>query len=107
MAIDVETRRPRLATITGGLSGPAIRPLALAKVYELCRTITIPVIAIGGIMSAGDALEFFFAGARAIQVGTANFIDPCAALKIISDLGDYCERNDISSISEIIGAIEI
>ncbi len=106
MAINIHTRRPRLATITGGLSGPAIKPLALAKVYELVKNITIPVIGIGGIMDFKDALEFFIAGATAIQVGTANFINPRATMDILNEMQRYGESHSIKNINEIIGTLE-
>jgi len=106
MSIDVRTRRPVLSTVTGGLSGPAIRPLALAKVYELCKRLDIPVIAIGGIMSAEDALEFFFAGAKAVQVGTANFVDPDAAIKIIDGLDHHCRVLGVDRFTELIGTLD-
>lgn len=105
MAINIQTRKPKLSTITGGFSGPAIKPLALAKVFELRQKLAIPIIGIGGIMSAADAVEFLIAGASAIQVGTANFIHPDAAIHVIDGLRDYCMKNKISDIRTLIGSI--
>jgi dihydroorotate dehydrogenase (NAD+) catalytic subunit len=98
MKIDVESGKPWLANITGGLSGPAIKPIALAMVYKTCRAVKIPVIGIGGISSVEDALEFLMAGARAIQIGTANYIDPSITIKIIDGLRDYCQKNNLNSL---------
>jgi dihydroorotate dehydrogenase (NAD+) catalytic subunit len=105
MAIDIKTRKPLLATVTGGLSGPAIRPVALAKVYETARAVKIPVIGIGGIMNAHDAIEFFLAGASAIQVGTANFIDPAAGIKIADGIEEYCSQAGVADVAELVGAM--
>jgi dihydroorotate dehydrogenase (NAD+) catalytic subunit len=105
MAVDVEKMRPMLANITGGLSGPAIRPLAVRLVYEVCKAVDIPVVGIGGISTARDALEFLIAGARAVQIGTANFFDPLSAVKVVDGLRDYCESHGIGSINEIIGKL--
>ncbi|MBQ1409251.1 MAG: dihydroorotate dehydrogenase [Bacteroidales bacterium] len=105
MAIDVEKRRPYLSTITGGLSGPAVKPVAVRMVWQVAHAVSIPVIGLGGIASAADALEFLMAGAKAIQVGTANFIDPSITMKIIDGLEDYCKRHGISDINDIIGII--
>ena len=107
MVIDIDTRRPKLANITGGLSGPAIKPVALRMVWQVAQVANIPVIGIGGIMNAEDALEFFIAGASAIQVGTANFINPRATTEIIDGIESYLERKNISSLKDIIGSIEI
>ena len=107
MAIDVETRVPKLANILGGLSGPAIRPVAVYMVYKVARAVKIPVIGVGGIMDYRDALEFLVAGASAIQVGTANFVDPGVSLKIIEGLKKFCEDQGISSIEEIIGSLKV
>ncbi|MBN1542163.1 dihydroorotate dehydrogenase [candidate division KSB1 bacterium] len=106
MAVDVRTRKPRLSTITGGLSGPAIKPIALAKVYELCKSVSIPVVAIGGIMNLHDALEFFMVGAIAVQVGTANFMNPGCAAEITRDLRCYCQQQDLN-LSDLIGSLEV
>ena len=105
MAIDVEHRRPYLSTITGGLSGPAVKPIAVRMVWQVAHAVSIPVIGLGGICSAADALEFLMAGATAVQVGTANFIDPAVTMKIVDGLEDYCKRHGISSITDIIGII--
>ena len=105
MAIDIKTRKPKISTITGGLSGPAIKPLALAKVFEVFQNVDIPIIGIGGITTWEDAIEFMIAGAKAIQVGTANFIDPSTPLQIISGLVKYCEENKVEDINEIVGSI--
>jgi dihydroorotate dehydrogenase (NAD+) catalytic subunit len=107
MAIDIEKRVPRLANISGGLSGPAIRPVALYKVYQVVRAVHIPVIGLGGIVDYRDALEFLIAGARAIQVGTANFIQPRASLNIIEGLRRYCEERGIARIEDLIGTLDI
>lgn len=105
MAIDVEKQRPYLSTITGGLSGPAVKPVAVRMVWQVAHAVSIPVIGLGGIASAADALEFLMAGAKAIQVGTANFIDPAVTMKIIDGLEDYCKRHGINDINDIIGII--
>ena len=105
MAVDVATRRPKLANVTGGLSGPAIKPIALRMVWEAAQAVHIPVIGIGGIMNTSDALEFLIVGARAVQVGTANFVNPRATLEIVEGLGAYLVKNDISDIGEIIGSL--
>lgn len=105
MAIDVERRRPCLSTITGGLSGPAVRPVAVRMVWQVAKAVNIPVIGLGGIMDGRDAMEFILAGATAIQVGTANFVDPAVTMKIIDYLEDYCSRHGVSDIRELIGAI--
>jgi dihydroorotate dehydrogenase (NAD+) catalytic subunit len=105
MAIDVEKQRPYLSTITGGLSGPAVKPVAVRMVWQVAHAVSIPVIGLGGIASAADALEFLMAGAKAVQVGTANFIDPTVTMKIIDGLEDYCKRHKINDINDIIGII--
>lgn len=105
MAIDVRTRRPRLSNISGGLSGPAIKPLALRAVYRCARAVQIPLIGIGGIMNAHDALEFFIAGASAVQIGTANFVQPNATTQIRRDLEAYLDEQG-TTLQEIIGSIE-
>ena len=106
MAVDVESRRPKLSTITGGLSGPAIKPVALAKVWELINHLSIPVIGIGGIETARDALEFLLVGAVAVQVGTANFINPRAALDVLEGIESFCEAHQIKVLSDFIGGLE-
>jgi dihydroorotate dehydrogenase (NAD+) catalytic subunit len=107
MAIDIETRRPILANITGGLSGPAIKPVALRMVWQVAQETRIPIIGIGGIMKTEDALEFFIAGASAIQVGTANFINPHATIDIIDGLEKYMRERGIGKITELIGTLEV
>jgi dihydroorotate dehydrogenase (NAD+) catalytic subunit len=106
MAIDVETRRPKLSNIVGGLSGPAIRPIAVRMVYECRRTVKIPVIGMGGIASTTDALEFMIAGANAVQVGTANFVDPFIWRTLLDGLRDYLERHEIARVADITGTID-
>jgi dihydroorotate dehydrogenase (NAD+) catalytic subunit len=105
MAIDIETRRPKLANITGGLSGPAIRPVALRMVWQAAQAVNIPVIGVGGIMTAKDALEFLIAGAVAVQVGTANFINPHATIDIIEGIEAFLEERNIDEIGDIIGTL--
>ena len=107
MSIDVETRKPKIARITAGLSGPAIRPIAVRMVWEVYQKMKIPIIGMGGIMDSNDALEFIFAGASAIAVGTANFINPKAAIEIISGLKEYLIKNKISNIKTLSGSIKI
>jgi len=107
MAIDAEKRRPILSTITGGLSGPAIKPIALRMVWQVSRTVKIPIIGMGGIMNAMDAIEFILAGASAVQIGTANFIDPQITIKIIDGIAIYLEKHNFKSIQEIIGKLQL
>lgn len=107
MAIDLVTHKPKLATIFGGLSGPAIKPVALAKVFEVSRAVSLPIIGLGGIMNYSDALEFILAGATAIQIGTGTFINPKTAENIIKDLTDYCRENHFQKIRELIGGLKI
>jgi len=106
MAIDVEKRRPRLRFLTGGLSGPAIKPVALRLVYEACQAVKIPVIGVGGIAGVEDALEFLIAGARAVQIGTANFYHPDISQRVALGLQEYCRSHKIDDISEIIGSLQ-
>lgn len=105
MAIDVERQRPCLSTITGGLSGPCVKPVAVRMVWQVAHAVQIPVVGLGGICSAADALEFLMAGAKAVQVGTANFIDPTVTVKIVEGLDDYCRRHGVEDINELIGII--
>jgi dihydroorotate dehydrogenase (NAD+) catalytic subunit len=107
MAIHAESRKPVLSTVTGGLSGPAIKPIALRMVWQVYHSVKIPVIGMGGIMNATDAIEFFLAGASAIQVGTANFIDPLATQHIISGIDSYLDRHKFKSINDIIGGLQL
>ena len=105
MAIDVETRRPRLANLTGGLSGPAVKPVAVRMVYDVSHAVKIPVIGMGGICNGLDAVEFMLAGASAVAVGTATFVDPMASVKVIDGIRDYMERHNISAVSELVGTM--
>ena len=107
MAIDVETRRPRLSNIVGGLSGPAIRPIAVRMVYECRQIVRIPIIGMGGISSAADALEFMIAGATAVQVGTANFVDPLIWTKLLGGIQSYMERHNLTTLSDLTGSLDI
>jgi dihydroorotate dehydrogenase (NAD+) catalytic subunit len=106
MAIDAEKRKPILSTITGGMSGPAVKPVALRMVWQTAKAVKIPVIGLGGICSATDAIEFLLAGASAIQIGTANFIDPSISEKVIDGIADYLERHHFTGVQDIIGALE-
>jgi len=106
MAIDVETRRPKLSNIVGGLSGPAIRPIAVRMVYECRRAVKIPIIGMGGIANATDALEFMIAGATAVQVGTANFVDPFIWSKLLDGMRDYLRRHDIARVADLVGTVD-
>jgi len=107
MAIDIETRRPKIANITGGLSGPAIKPVALRMVWQVAQTVDVPVVGIGGIMTAKDALEFLIAGAVAVQIGTANFINPHATTDIIDGIESFLMERNISDISDIIDTLQV
>ena len=101
MSIDVETRKPVLANITGGLSGPAIRPIALAMVYRTAKAVKLPILGMGGIFCADDAIQFLLAGASAIQVGTANFIDPAATMKILEGIRAYCQSHGFNKLVDL------
>ncbi|MGD8757977.1 MAG: dihydroorotate dehydrogenase, partial [Deltaproteobacteria bacterium] len=107
MAVDVETRRPKLGNTIGGLSGPAIKPIALRMVWEAVQAVGIPVIGIGGIVDASDALEFLIVGARAVQVGTANFVNPRATVEVAEGLKSYLLEKDIPDISQLIGSLRV
>lgn len=107
MSIDVETRRPRLSNITGGLSGPAIKPIALRMVYETAQMVKIPILGLGGIVTPEDAVEFLLAGATAIQVGTASFADPRATERLARGLESWCRGNQVERVSSLTGALEI
>ena len=106
MVLDVETRRPKISNVVGGLSGPAIRPIAVRMVYECRQAVRIPIIGMGGITEARDALEFMIAGASAVQVGTANFVDPLIWSKLLDGIKDYMERHRISRISDLVGTVD-
>ncbi len=105
MAIDVETRRPILANVTGGLSGPAIRPVAVKLVWEAAKAVKIPIVGMGGITCASDALEFLIAGATAVAVGTANFTDPTVSVDVINGIRQYLVEHDIEDIHDLIGSV--
>ncbi|MBR6309731.1 MAG: dihydroorotate dehydrogenase [Paludibacteraceae bacterium] len=105
MAIDAERRKPLLSTVTGGLSGACVKPVALRCVWQVANAVKIPVVGLGGIMCATDAIEFLLAGATAVQIGTANFIDPTVTMKVIDGIDEYLDRHHFSSVTEIIGAI--
>ncbi|TCO96040.1 dihydroorotate oxidase B catalytic subunit [Bacteroides heparinolyticus] len=107
MAIDAEHRRPILSTVTGGLSGAAVKPIALRMVWQVSKAVKIPVIGMGGIMNWKDAVEFMLAGATAIQIGTANFIDPTVTVKVAESIDDYLNRHNYTSVKDIIGALEV
>ena len=105
MAIDVRTRRPKLSNISGGLSGPAIKPLALRAVYRCAGAVSIPIVGVGGVSTARDALEFLIAGARAVQVGTATFAQPGAAVAVIEGIADYMVENNFASLDGLVGSL--
>lgn len=107
MAIDVEKRKPILSTVTGGLSGPAIKPVALRMVWQVAKAVGVPVVGLGGIMNADDAIAFLLAGATAIEIGTANFIDPAVTVKVAEGIDTYLDRHGYRSVKEIIGALEV
>ena len=106
MAVDAERRRPILSTVTGGLSGPCVKPVALRMVWQTAKAVCIPVIGLGGIASWRDAVEFMLAGATAVQIGTSNFVDPTVSLKVIDGIAAYCERHGFHHTSELVGALE-
>jgi dihydroorotate dehydrogenase (NAD+) catalytic subunit len=106
MVLDVETRRPKISNLVGGLSGPAIRPIAVRMVYECRQAVKIPILGMGGIADARDALEFIIAGANAVQVGTANFVDPFIWTKLIDGIGDYLTRHDVARIADLVGTVD-
>ena len=107
MAIDAERRKPLLSTITGGLSGPCVKPVALRMVWQTYKAVRIPIIGLGGISNWKDAVEFMLAGASAIQIGTYNFVDPTVGIKVIDGLNDYCDRHGFHSVKELTGALEV
>lgn len=105
MSIDIERMRPHLSTVTGGLSGPAVRPVAVRMVWQTAKAVNIPVIGLGGIMNGRDAVEFMLAGARAVEIGTANFIDPSVTMKVIDFIDDFCARHGVNDVNEIVGRV--
>ena len=107
MAIDAKRRRPKLARVVGGLSGPAVKPVALRMVWEVHNAVDVPVIGMGGISNGEDAIEFMLAGATAVAVGAANFVDPLASLHVLEGMVAYCKENGVSQVSELIGALEV
>lgn len=107
MAIDAEKRKPVLSTVTGGMSGAAVKPIALRMVWQVAKAVKIPVIGLGGIMNWRDAVEFLLAGASAVQIGTANFIDPAVTVKVVAGINDYLERHGYASVEDIVGALEL
>ena len=106
MSIDAEERKPRLSNVTGGLSGPAIKPIALRMVYEAARAVKIPVLGMGGIVTPEDAVEFMLAGATAVQVGTASYADPRATERLAKGLESWCKSHDVAKVSSLTGAME-
>ncbi len=106
MSIDVERRRSRLSIGTGGLSGPAVKPVAVRMVWQVAKAVRIPIIGLGGIMNAGDAIEFLMAGATAIEIGTANFIDPTVTVKVVDGINAWLDRHGVNDVNDIIGCIE-
>ena len=106
MAIDAEQRRPKLARVVGGLSGPAIKPVALRMVWQVATAVGVPLVGMGGIMDATDAVEFLLAGATAVAVGTANFTDPSATMRVVDGIAEYCRRHGVAHVTELIGALE-
>jgi dihydroorotate dehydrogenase (NAD+) catalytic subunit len=107
MSIDVETRKPRIANVTAGLSGPAIKPIAVRMVYEASKSVQIPVIGMGGISTAEDVVEFMLAGATAVEVGTASYWDPRATETIVAELANWCEKHNVNRIAELTGAMAV
>jgi dihydroorotate dehydrogenase (NAD+) catalytic subunit len=107
MAIDIETRRPRLGNVTGGLTGPCIKPIAVKLVWEAAKAVKIPIIGMGGIQNASDAIEFMIAGATAVAVGTANFYEPQTAVQVIAGIAEYLKRHRIDNIAELTGTVQI
>jgi dihydroorotate dehydrogenase (NAD+) catalytic subunit len=105
MAIDPETRKPRIANVTAGLSGPAIKPIAVRMVYDAAHAVKIPVIGMGGISTAADVIEFMLAGATAVQIGTASYWDPCATEKIVDELQEWCSEHHVARISDLTGGM--
>jgi len=107
MAIDPETRKPRIANVTAGLSGPAIKPIAVRMVYDAAHAVKIPVIGMGGISTATDVVEFMLAGAAAVQIGTASYWDPCATEKIVDELHSWCNDHQVTRIADLTGGMQL
>lgn len=107
MAVDAETRRPKLARVVGGLSGPAIKPVALRMVWQVAKAVSVPVVGVGGIMTGEDAIEFLLAGATAVQVGTANFVDPTSTVRVLDGMAEYCLRHGVARVADLTGALEV
>ena len=107
MAIDIQTRRPKLGNVTGGLTGPCIKPIALKLVWEAASAVKIPIIGMGGIQNAADAIEFMMAGATAVAVGTASFYEPQTALQVIAGIGDFMQRHGIRDVRELVGTVQV
>jgi dihydroorotate dehydrogenase (NAD+) catalytic subunit len=107
MAIDASTRRPKLARVVGGLSGPAIKPVALRMVWQVSGAVSVPIVGMGGIRSGEDAVEFLLAGATAVAVGTSNFVDPTSAIRVIDGIAEYCRRHGVARVSDLVGALEL
>jgi dihydroorotate dehydrogenase (NAD+) catalytic subunit len=107
MGVDAETRRPKLARVVGGLSGPAIKPVALRMVWQVSRAVRLPIIGMGGITCGTDAIEFMLAGASAIAVGTGNFVDPTLTIRVLDGIAEYCHRHGVARVGELIGALEV
>jgi dihydroorotate dehydrogenase (NAD+) catalytic subunit len=107
MAIDPETRKPRIANVTAGLSGPAIKPIAVRMVYDAAHAVKIPVIGMGGISTAADVIEFMLAGASAVEIGTASYWDPCATEKIVDELQEWCADHDVAKLADLIGGMQL
>jgi dihydroorotate dehydrogenase (NAD+) catalytic subunit len=107
MAIDAETRRPKLARVVGGLSGPAVKPVALRMVWQVAQAVSVPVIGCGGVMTGEDAIEFLLAGATAVQIGTANFVDPTSAIRVVDGIAEYCVRHGVAHVRELVGALRV
>jgi len=107
MAIDINTRRPKLGNITGGLSGPAIRPIAIRMVWQVFNKVKIPIIGMGGIMTASDALEFIIAGAKAVSIGTANFVNPISVLEVIKGIREYMQQKGIANVNDLVGSLDV
>ena len=106
MAIDIETLKPRLANVSGGLSGPAIKPIAIKMVYDVFKAVKIPIIGMGGIMNADDAIEFMIAGATAVSVGTANFVNPRVSMDVLKGIKSYCKKKKITNLKQLIGTVK-